>query len=357
MSLMVAASLFGVLFLSACDSGGDNSSFVTTGVYVANQGNFSDANGSITVYDPVGKTSQQLVADAGSTVQSIMLSGDIIYMMSNTGGRIDVYDRSSGSQVDQIDGLASPRYMAVSDVQIGYVTNLFKTGFTGGSVSVVDLVSGSVTSTVDVGDNPEGVAISGGQVFVANSAFGEGTTLSTISLSNNLVTGTIDVGCDGPRLLFGDREDELWVVCTGKTVFDANSNIVEQTDGEIVILDGPTGAVVTRIPIAGQVSTVGPGQDAFYSEGAQELYVVVDSERILRFNTGSNGLAENLGVFAGDEIGAVAYDSRSKQIYVARVPSFTAAGYVTVHDRSGQQLEQFPTGIAPSHIAFAVEEQ
>jgi len=281
----------------------------------------------------------------------------VVYMTSNSGGRIDAFDRTSGTLVDQIDGLASPRYIAISDVQIAYVTNLFKASFAGGTVSVVDLLTESVTSTVDVGDNPEGIAIVGGKVYVANSGFGEGTTLSVISLSNNQVTETMDVGCDGPRMLFGDREDELWVICTGKTEFDANSNIVAQTNGEIVILDGPTGAVVTRIPLSGQVSTIGPGQDAFYAEDAQELYVVLDAERILRFNTGSNGLAENLGVFAGDQIGAVAYDSRSKRIYVGRVPSFTAAGSVTVHDRAGQQIESFPAGIAPTFITFAVEEQ
>ncbi len=218
-------------------------------------------------------------------------------------------------------------------------------------MSVVDLVSNAVTATVEVGDNPEGVAIVGERVYVANHGFGEGRLVSVISTITNSVVQTIDVGCDGPRSLFRDREDEIWVVCTGLTEYDDGFNIIRQTNGKVVILDGPTGTVQGTTELTGQVSTVGPGQDAFYSEGAQELYVVVASQRVLRFNTGANVLAEDLGLFAGDPIGAVAYDSNSDVLYLGRVPGFTQSGSLTIHSRSGVQTASFPAGIAPAGIA------
>jgi hypothetical protein len=325
---------------------------ITQGVYVANQGNFSDANGSLFIYDPATESTAAMVDDAGSTIQSLAISNDKLYVMSNTGGRIDVFSLATGAAIDQIGGVASPRYMAIGPTQIAYVTNIFSSGFVGGSLSVIDLLSGNVTATVDVGDNPEGVTIVGDRVYVANHGFGNGTTLSVLDALSNQIVETIEVGCDGPRLLFRDREDEVWVVCTGKTEFDGDFNIVSQTPGAVVLVDGPTGAVLTKIDLVGQVSTVGPGQDAFYSESEQELHVVVASERVLRFNTGANVLAEDLGVFAGDPIGAVAYDSQSDRLYLGRVPGFTVSGSLTIHERAGAQLASFPVGIAPTAIEF-----
>ncbi|NNE34603.1 MAG: hypothetical protein HKN13_05180 [Rhodothermales bacterium] len=346
--LLIAVSIA----VSACDLSQEPSSRVARGVYVSNQGNFSDANGSVTVYDPTSQVSAPMVSDAGSTIQSATIFNGRLYIIANTGGRVDVYSLSDNSASGQITGLASPRYMAVGPAEIAYVTNLFKAGFVGGTVSILDLVANTVITTVDVGANPEGVAVVADRVYVANHEFGAGTTLSVISTSSNQVFDTIDVGCDGPRSVFRDREDELWVVCTGVTSYDQDFNVVGRTSGSVVILDGPTGDIVSRIPLSGQVATIGPGQDAYYSEPEQELYVVIDNKRILRFNTGANVLAENLGDFAGDPIGAVAYDGEADRLYIGRVPGFTTAGSVTIHDRSGDQLESFPAGIAPTAISF-----
>lgn len=346
-----------LIMISGCDTVNDDESAAAKGVFVASQGNFSDANGSAHVYDPELGSTSTYVDDALSTLQSATIADDRIYFVANSGARIDAYSLETSQIVGQITGLTSPRYMAVGENRLAYVTNLFKSNFTGGTVDVVDLASNTVTASIDVGNNPEGIAVSGGLVYVANNGFGSGQTLSVIDPSTNLVVETIDVGCDGPRMLFRDKEDEVWVVCTGKTEYDSEFNVIGQTNGQIVLVDGPTSSVIDRIQLSGQVSTAGPGQDAHYSEGEQELHVVLEGQQVLRFNTGANVLAEDLGTFAGDPIGAVAYDSESDRLYLGRVPGFVTSGYVTVHDRAGDQLESFPAGIAPTYIVFDREEQ
>ncbi len=120
---LVAVGVVAVMSLSlvGCDGSAEEELTITRGVYVANQGNFSDGNGSITVYDPDTQASSTMVDDAGSTVQSATISDGNLYLMSNTGGRIDVYSLETGAAVGQITGLASPRYMAVGPTKIGYV--------------------------------------------------------------------------------------------------------------------------------------------------------------------------------------------------------------------------------------------
>ena len=346
-----------VLGLTGCDSGDPSETLTTTGVIVVNQGNFGDGNGSVSAYDPQTKQVSTLLSGVGSILQSMHVRGDLGYVMANSSARIEIVKISTGERVGQISGLTSPRYMVAIDNNTAFVSNLFKTGFTGGTVSVVDLNIASVVKTIDVGNNPEGVAAAGDKVFVANSEFGQGTTLSVISTTTEDVEDTIEVGCDGPRTLEVDREVELWVMCTGGFLFDDNLNIIGETPGEIVLVDGVTGAIVDSLQMAGQIETVGPGEDAFYSSGEQELYVVVDQTTVLRINTGANVLADTLGPFDGDPIGAVAYDATTEQLYLARVPSFVESGSVTIHDRNGRLLDSFRVGVAPTQILFVQEEQ
>ncbi|HYE58897.1 MAG TPA: hypothetical protein VD948_10335, partial [Rhodothermales bacterium] len=127
-----------LLVLSACDNAGDEQ---TRGdVLVANQGNFSDANGSITRYDPEGGTASTPVSGLGTVIQSLYVDGGTLYVASNTAGRVDVFDTATLQRTGQITGLVSPRYMVRVGTKL-YVTNLYADAqtFTGGSVSVVDV--------------------------------------------------------------------------------------------------------------------------------------------------------------------------------------------------------------------------
>lgn len=342
--------LLGALIIAGCDNADPDDSPVTSGILVANQGNFSDGNGSVMLIDLASSNVTTVADGLASIVQSLELGDSTFHVVANTGGRVDVHSITTGQRVGQIAGLTSPRYMASLATGTAYVSNLFGAGFSGGTVSIVDLALQTVVKTIDVGNNPEGVAIVGGRVYVANNEFGAGRTLSVISTTTQEVTGTIDVECDGPRALAVDREAELWVMCTGQTLYDNNFNVIGETPGEIVLLDGATGTIITRFPLTSRIGTAGPGQDAYYSEEEQELHVVLDQNKVMRINTGANAIVDTFGPYAGDPIGAVAYDAERDRLYLARVPGFTTAGTVTVLDRNGIELGSHAVGIAPGHL-------
>ena len=155
-------------------------------VLVANQGNFSDGNGSVTLRHDLTLTNN-FVSDIGSIIQSIQIVDDKLYVLANTAERIDIFDLTTGDQIGQIPDVVSPRYMTISDNTRGFVTNLYKELFAGGMVTVLDLEADTVITTIEVGDNPEGLVLAGKRLYVANNSFGLGTTLSVIDVESYTV--------------------------------------------------------------------------------------------------------------------------------------------------------------------------
>lgn len=324
------------LSLVGCDLLGSDSSDsapVTSGVFVANQGQFGEGNGSVSVYDPSTDTvSSSAITDLGSIVQSIAFRNDRLYLTANTGGRLDIFSPSSLDRVGQvIDELPSPRYVAFPGTGEAYVTNLFD------DISVVDLSSNTVTDTIVTGGSPEGITVAGDRVYTALGAFGASTQVAVVNPGPDTLTTKIDIGCTA-RFVLSDEQDEVFALCNN-----------DQT-GEAVVLDGTQEA--TRLSLPDSVRSAGPGQDAYYSPEAEELYVVVSKDRLVRINTAQNEVAGTIGPLAGAPIGAVGYDANRQELYVGRVPSFTEEGTVTIHEQDGEQIGSFPAGVLPTYITF-----
>ncbi len=345
-----------LLVLAACDASGDDA---TAAVYVGSQGIFSDNGGTVTAYDPeTGAATADAVPDLGGLVQNLKVRGGRLYVFLNfddsftTGrGRIDVVDLETGQRTQQID-VPTPRDWAVVE-GTAYVSSLY-----GQALMPVYLATAQTGPSVQVGVHPEGVAAVGNRVFVANygtneNGFGSGRTVSVLSAVNNRVIETIDVGCDGPRAALADDDGEVWVVCTGRTIFDASYNVIGQTTGEVVVIDASTAAVVTRIALDGQVGSGALGQDAAISLAREEVYVVV-GQTLRRFDTRTNAASGQIEV-PGAPISAVAYDDATDRLYLGRLDAdspYAGDGMVTVHTRDGAEVARFGAGVIPGAIAF-----
>jgi YVTN family beta-propeller protein len=333
-----------LVILIGCDASDPDDTTSGIRVLVANQGNFADGNGSISGYNPDTGDVSVVVSQTGSIIQSIAVRDGLLYAAMNTGDRVDIIDATRGL-VGQIVDVSSPRYMAWADADQLLVSNLFDN-----TVSMLSVTSGTTVASVGVGVNPEGITVHGGLAYAANHGFGEGATVSVIDIATAAVVQTLILACDGPRFVFFDREEEMWTVCTGKTMYDAEYNVVGTTNGAVLVVDPASGQTQTRFDLEDMVSTAGPGQDAFYSEGAEMLFVIANSDRILRFDTAQNRSLATIGPIAGAPLGAVAFDDVDQRLYVGRVPGFTQAGRVTVMQPDGTVAGEFSVGVAPSHI-------
>ncbi len=369
LALLVAAPLL----MAGCDlfGGADDNTLVfgaVEGVVVANGGNFGDQNGFVTVYDPATGQAAPL-EDLGAFGQSLALQGRRAYVALNTfsTGRIDILDLATGQRVGQIQDVPAPRYLAFVDDAKAYATN-FVFG-ANGTVSVIDLTANKVSgAALEVGAFPEGIVVVEGRAFVANyGSLGDGTTLSVIDTRADRVVGSIDLGCDGPKDLLLDADRDVVVICQGKTIFnDDFTEILEQTNGQVVFVNPRAETVVGRITFERQLGSSNFTQSAYVAPEVDELYVLSgDAGRVYRIDTDAHALLGEIRVPEASRLAgltAVAYDAAARRLYLARfaqgpggAPDVAAAGSVVVLDRNGTFLDAFKVGPSPSHIELLRE--
>jgi hypothetical protein len=192
---------------------------------------------------------------------------------------------------------------------------------------------------------------------VANFGFGDDSTITVLDTDGDHVTETKDVGCDGPRFLAVDDEDEIWVFCTGKTEYnDDFTEIVNQTNGEVVVYDATIDNEVARFPLevqlGGSAGTL--GQDVYHAPSTQEVFAVAGAT-ILTFDTATNTQTDSIDLAGTVPVSGLAYDAGTDRFYAGRTPGYTEAGSVTLHDRSGAEVGSFDAGVAPAAFALLQE--
>ncbi len=328
------------------------------GVYIANQGNFSDGNGSITYYDLATRQAKEALSDFGTIVQSIELDGNFGYIASNTSSNVDILDLSTNTRVGQIREVGQPRYISVVGTDKAYVTEHLGSG----RVKILDLRSRTAmaSDTISTGYKPEDIAVVGDRAFIANHGYGRDSTLTVIDTQTDTAIETIDLGCDGPRHLEVDRQRDLWVFCTGSTRYNSDfTQIIERTNGAVVVVNPQTSMILNSIELSHQIGSSGPGQDSYYSSESEEIFLIhSDGAMVLVFDATTNTYKESIS-FVGDErVGGLVYDATDRLFYIGRFDkdfrrAFTQPGFVQIANRDDlSEIGRFAVGIAPAHLVL-----
>jgi hypothetical protein len=216
---------------------------------VLNNGDWGKNDSNICIYYPSTKT---LTADLfkngngqklGDLGQDILVHGNEIYIAVNGSKTIFVTDLSLKikSQVNAThDGSPlSPRAFATAGDKV-YVT--YYEGFVG----EINPDNYSVRLTA-VGENPDGIAVAGDNLYVANSGGlsypNYGTTLSVVSISDFVQTGTITVH-DNPSILCPTSDGSYVYLMSYGNYADKPSKlqIINTADNSVTDLDytGPS---------------------------------------------------------------------------------------------------------------------
>jgi YVTN family beta-propeller protein len=338
-----------LLLTIACDSNDSDSSSKLTGVFVLNEGNFGQANASITAYNPeTGEVSQNQYEDEnGSPIGDVLYTvteiDDKLYFVVNNSHKIEVVDKETLNKIAtiRIANEASPRELVQVSSSKAYVTNLF-----GNSVSIIDLNTNEETSTISVGSNPEGIAVVGNQAFVANSGFGNGNTVSVIDINTDKVVSTITVG-DNPLSLIQEKDTErLWVVCSG-AFDDFNTDEDESTPGSIYVINGYTAEVISNFEVGGHPGDLilNDKDDIAYLMNGKVMSIDMTSFEILD-PAFINRNFYSLGFSTSDE---------NQYIWGGDAKNFAQAGLAIQYDINAVKLDSFPTGIIPGAFYFSAE--
>ena len=343
--------------------------------YVANQGNFSEGNGSLTALDPFGDpndVTQLFEGTLGSILQSATRYENTLYLVSNSANRVDIVDLSTNARVGQITGgFSSPRYLAFIDYSVNvlpskaYVSNQV---YDGGSSFVlpVDLDARTTGEPIPVEGLPEAITLDpfrGDKAYVALGAFGPDAggvdSVAVLDPQSDAVLRYIDIGCYARFVQAVAFDGVVLAFC-------------EDTD-EAVVIDSNTDSVVQRIAFDEEIGdpfnvgqSVGPGRPIELatrrSTPASSTVFVATASGVAEVGpthrNGEFGILRTIPIPEADTrpISAVSLSGFDFRLVLGRPDPdnpFTADGTITTHDYDDGTLEEtYPAGIYPVHIAI-----
>jgi len=332
-------------------------------VIIANQGNFTQGNATLTEYIPDnGTATDGVFFDAngfqlGDIAQSVTIFDGKMYVVVNNSQVVRVLNPETFQQRFEIPiaNEASPREIIRLTANYAYVTNLFDN-----SVSLIDLQNNEeLMPRITVGENPDRAFFYDGLAYISNNGFGADSTVFVIDpqlsqgttgdVTTHQIVDTLFVS-RGPAGMLVDNQERLWIVSNGFAgEFDDDFNTIPGTEepGGVHVFD-----INTREEIA-SIEIESAGNNIAYHPNESKVYINAGGVRMIDSNTFTldpDTLIE--GSFFAMNFSAPEADPK---FFLADAKDFTVNGEVFVYDTQGSLVTSFQTGIIPGDILFIYE--
>lgn len=182
---------------------------------ILNQGNYSEANGSISIMNEKGEVTNHIYEDAnGYPLASIIESGIVdngrLILICNNEDKIEVVNKSNFKTISTIKGIVTPRYGVVLSNYL-FVTSVPDWSKQEGYLYKVDLSAAKIDTCLKLDGQPEGIIAQNGKIVV-----GEGSVVKVI----NPTTLSVDKSVKGPAFysvkhFAKDKDNNVWVSYVG----------------------------------------------------------------------------------------------------------------------------------------------
>lgn len=377
--------VMGASLLTSCLSDNDNKNNqpitvpVTTGLYVVNNGQWNQNNGSLTYFDYKTMTAQELLGpgELGDTPNDAYTKGDTIFIAVNTDNMIVVYNKKTNSVIDRVSTTEEmgeiegngPRHI------IGYGKYIYFTTY-GGNVAQMDAKELTVTDKVKVGSAPEDLSLGGTSdapvLYVANSDYGYGNaSVSKVTVKANgfgavetitseKIQNPQDILAVGNGFYYID-----WGHYTDDYSKQLDAGLYYYENGAVSLLvENATGMGVGMVYAAGYavgyniVTFNNPyGSDSKPSYNTYNTYTRSKTTLTLTGDTG-NEIFSPAAIAVDPLTGNIVIVSRAKDPDTGSA-SFTLPGYANIYNYNGQFVKgsNFQTGIEPHMIGFTLGTQ
>ena len=377
--------VMGASLLTSCLSDNDNKNNqpitvpVTTGLYVVNNGQWNQNNGSLTYFDYKTMTAQELLGpgELGDTPNDAYTKGDTIFIAVNTDNIIVVYNKKTNSVIDRVSTTEEmgeiegngPRHI------IGYGNYIYFTTY-GGYVAQMDAKELTVTDKVKVGSAPEDLSLGGTSdapvLYVANSDYGYGNaSVSKVTVKANgfgavetitseKIQNPQDILAVGNGFYYID-----WGHYTDDYSKQLDAGLYYYENGAVSLLvENATGMGVGMVYAAGYavgyniVTFNNPyGSDSKPTYNTYNTYTRSKTTLTLTGDTG-NEIFSPAAIAVDPLTGNIVIASRAKDPDTGSA-SFTLPGYANIYNYNGQFVKgsNFQTGIEPHMIGFTLGTQ
>jgi YVTN family beta-propeller protein len=338
-----------ITFLSLFFSCGEDTPEPVAGdILIINEGNFGQANGSLSLYSREAEQVENNVfseANSGreleASVQSVRVHDEVAFIVCNAADKIEIVDAATLEALRaplEDEGLISPRYLTVAGNK-AYVTvwGPFDENFalTESKVAVIDLNDYSISKYIDVAAGPEGILAEGDKVFVANSF----TNVLTV-IDTNTDEVTEEITLEGSPQLMDTYATFLWVSVTGAA-------------SQFVQIDPIRNSITKTISVAGSNSngkfTINKNLNSLYFIGAEPFPSSVTNILSLPLDA-SSPTYETL--ISGNSFYGIGSDPLSNELFVGNSNSFQGEGTLLRYDAQGMLLDSYAVGVGPNGFVF-----
>lgn len=339
--------LLSFVIASCSDSGNNPDPLETASVYLMNQGNFSDGNGSVTNYDPQdGSVVKQSFENTNGRpmagiIQSAHVEDDQMYIVLNSADKIEVVNSNTIESVGTMETSIPPTAIEVIDDETAYVTTLdFQT--TTDSVLIMDLNSMEQTDQrIAVDASPRDIVQVSDHVYVTNSG---SNTISVINPETQSVEQVLNVGAT-PSEMVVDGEDRIWVACNGTVSYDSET---EDTPGSVYVIDGQTAQRIGKVESPNIAAT---------SDFIYRLELDSDNATAYFLNDGISTIDMNTLTLSDQKLtdrsfNALGYFAPQQRIYAGQSNGYSQAGKTLLYNLEGAPVDSFSAGIVPQEFKF-----
>lgn len=348
---LILSLMTSVCLLISCNK--ENPAVIDTGykhgAFITNEGAFGNSNGSVSYYKPdSAKMINHLFEQVngrplGDVVQSMSIYNDKGFIVVNNSQKMEVVDLTTFQSLGVIEGLEYPRYFISLTGKKGYLTD----GNFAGKVYVIDTETIRITDTISCGMGPEHLLLYGKNLLVANSGgWGNDSTITVIDTRTDEVTATWQTGYNPTDLLL-DRNNNLWVLCKGKVVWDGWT-LAEETQSSLVQMDPDKGEILQTLPI-------GMTGDYYWPQSigiTDDLSAVYFLESGGLFKIDINQAVVPSSPLIASSFYGFGIEPGTGRIYGMACPSFTANGYLVRYLPDGSVIDSTEVGIGPNRIVF-----
>jgi len=347
--MMLVTSCF---LITSCDDGDNQpAGEFENGTFVVNEGNFQDADGSISFINPNdGEVKPDLFGSVnnglalGDVVQSMTIDGDHAYVVVNNSNKIEVVNVNTFVSEYTVQGLSLPRYFTTLDGK-GYVTEWVSYSDPG-RVTIIDLDGHSAGESITTDYGAENILAYDGLLYVSNNF---SNTVSVIDPGEKKVIKTIEVG-SSPGALLLDTDEKIWVICGGGYDFDYNP----LNDGKLVRLDPEKSKDVSAVSVVRSIdlgtnvtakAVTNKEKDKVFYYNGNSAYVM----NITATAAPSSALLTeaNSGSFYG-----IGVDPENELLYLCDAKNFAGNGVVYRYKLSGEPVDNKVVGRGPNGFAF-----
>ncbi len=302
---------------------------------ILNEGGFQANNASLsTLSDVQGGIYNDLV-QLGDVAQSVTSYDNKLFVVVNNSGKIEVICEHAYESIATIEGLPSPRFMAIVNESKAYVSNFYSE-----SISIVDLSDYTVTGSIDYP--------------IENNGFGERNNIEVVNDmayivdADNYSIVRINTTTDeleqyiallsAPRDMVKDAEGNLWVFAFDYDEFfsivnpkiykiNTQSNTIEET-WEI---SQPVGYTSTYL----QLNETGDG-----------FYLLLND--IYESNTSNFSLSLTADI--PDNIFPYGFGVLDDKIFITDPIDYSQEGTLIEINANGSIINEYTVGVAPSKI-------